>query len=245
MDSNEAALKCSINLEWQTPQGTIQKKISHKNAYLKLIRNEFRVMFVEITADKNAPIRLQLKAISVHKNFMNEGKASIKFQEMRCTLYLFNAPTGQLVSFLRTLFVKMTGERAKASEGNVPLRKQLLSNKPKSFEEISPVTMADLNKAKAKVSKRTTTTPSPSSRKRKHEGGEGEMMSKRLYTSSPIPDEVLNVEQKEVLDACLAGHNVFFTGSAGTGKSYLLRKIITALPPDVTVATASTGEDYI
>lgn len=34
---------------------------------------------------------------------------------------------------------------------------------------------------------------------------------------------------------------IWCLGSAGTGKSYLLRHIISALPPDTTVATASTG----
>lgn len=66
--------------------------------------------------------------------------------------------------------------------------------------------------------------------------------AKRLYTSSsPIQNNPLDLEQKEVLEACLSGRNIFFTGSAGTGKSFLLRKIIGALPADVTVATASTG----
>jgi hypothetical protein len=44
-----------------------------------------------------------------------------------------------------------------------------------------------------------------------------------------------------VLDAVLAGKNVFFTGNAGTGKSFLLRKILDALPKEGTVCTASTG----
>ena len=39
----------------------------------------------------------------------------------------------------------------------------------------------------------------------------------------------------------MSGKNTFFTGSAGTGKSFLLRKIISTCAPDGLVVTASTG----
>jgi ATP-dependent DNA helicase PIF1 len=51
----------------------------------------------------------------------------------------------------------------------------------------------------------------------------------------------LNREQNLVLDAVMKGRSIFFTGSAGTGKSFLLKRIIGALPPQHTFATASTG----
>eukprot|EP00471_Norrisiella_sphaerica_P003231 CAMPEP_0184492054 /NCGR_PEP_ID=MMETSP0113_2-20130426/22171_1 /TAXON_ID=91329 /ORGANISM="Norrisiella sphaerica, Strain BC52" /LENGTH=726 /DNA_ID=CAMNT_0026876685 /DNA_START=76 /DNA_END=2256 /DNA_ORIENTATION=+ len=51
----------------------------------------------------------------------------------------------------------------------------------------------------------------------------------------------LTIEQRNVFDAVLDGHNVFFTGPAGTGKSFLLQKIISALSPSGTFVTASTG----
>lgn len=51
----------------------------------------------------------------------------------------------------------------------------------------------------------------------------------------------LSAEQTRVLEMVKAGENVFFTGSAGTGKSYLLKRIISSLPPETTFATASTG----
>lgn len=38
-----------------------------------------------------------------------------------------------------------------------------------------------------------------------------------------------------------AGHNVFITGPAGTGKSFVVREIIAALPVETTFITASTG----
>lgn len=240
---NENVLSCSVNIEWLNPQGIIQRKLAHKSAFLRLIRSDIREIFIEVTAGKSVPVKLALKGISVHKKFMNEGKASIKFQDARCTMYLSNAPPNQLLTFLRTLFVKMTGEKS-VPNSKTSLRTQLLSNKPAQFEEISPVTSAEVDLAKSKVSKSTDTTPSPLSRKRKLSPRDGGKVpaSKKLYASSPIPNEVLDIEQKEVMEACLSGRNVFFTGSAGTGKSYLLKRIIGALPPDVTAATASTGK---
>ena len=48
-------------------------------------------------------------------------------------------------------------------------------------------------------------------------------------------------EQMVVINAIRARKSVFFTGSARTGKSYLLKRLITMLPPQSTLVTASTG----
>lgn len=43
------------------------------------------------------------------------------------------------------------------------------------------------------------------------------------------PEPPLSHEQQAVLEACLRGDNCFFTGVGGTGKSFLLRRVIAAL----------------
>jgi ATP-dependent DNA helicase PIF1 len=46
-------------------------------------------------------------------------------------------------------------------------------------------------------------------------------------TPEAVTDPVkLTKEQKTVLESVKSGQNIFFTGSAGTGKSFLLRRII-------------------
>jgi len=59
----------------------------------------------------------------------------------------------------------------------------------------------------------------------------------------PSGPEVLDPAQQDVLDLCLAGRNVFFSGMGGTGKSFLLRRIVAELRRrGVNVAvTAPTG----
>lgn len=64
--------------------------------------------------------------------------------------------------------------------------------------------------------------------------------------SSVVPMIVeLSNEQQAVVNACLKGHNVFFSGGAGTGKSFVLRHIVEGLTALHTAArvfvTATTG----
>ncbi|XP_063989772.1 ATP-dependent DNA helicase PIF1 [Diachasmimorpha longicaudata] len=250
MEADGCYLSCTAVAEWTNAQGLTTRKVSYRSAQLRLIRNNLRQMLIEIRADKaNTTIKLVLKGINVLNRFMSEGKSTIKFAEERCTLFLSNAPAAQLITFLKTIFVKMTGqpEGGKQKSKN-PLREQLLSNgKLGGIQDISPATNAELDLAKEKAllvaaSRKTVTTPSPSTiRKRKLTDSNTPKVpiAKKLYanpTAVPLTDE-----QKTVLEAVLRGKNIFFTGSAGTGKSFLLKRIISELPPDATTATASTG----
>lgn len=213
-------------------------QISYKLGTLRLIRNEVRQLFIEVSAEKVAPIKLFVNGITVHKKFMAEGKATIKFKE--CTVALSNAPPGILIAFLKTMFIKLTGEKPMTqADANKKLRAHFLSEKPSSFEEISPVTNNEVLRAKRlALSKSTLTTPSPPQKKRRSVDDQNKgPPPKKLYAPSQSSNEKLNDEQDEILRSCLQGNSIFFTGSAGTGKSFLLKKIIGTLPPDSTVVS--------
>ncbi|XP_073826368.1 pif1 DNA helicase isoform X2 [Musca autumnalis] len=255
MDLNDAVLTCAVNLQWTNATGTVGRKLAYRTATLRLVRNDIRELFIECTPDKVKPMKFKMKDIMVHKKFMSEGKASVNFKAEKCAMYLSNAPPGTLMFFLRTIFIKMNGgENVDDATAQKQLRAHMLSA-PSTFEEVSPVTTAEMILARKKAgllgSKGTATTPSPlAAKKRRYDeikGGSdksGLPAPKKLYQESPMDTEEglkLCQEQMDVLKACISGKSIFFTGSAGTGKSFLLRKIISALPPDGTVATASTG----
>ncbi|CAE6435818.1 unnamed protein product [Rhizoctonia solani] len=70
----------------------------------------------------------------------------------------------------------------------------------------------------------------------------GNTTSQLSFENSPSVHE-LSKEQRYILDMALSGKSLFFTGSAGTGKSFLLKQIIQAMDDkglEVAV-TASTG----
>lgn len=231
MEFNDTTVNCAVNIIWHDAQGQSIRKVTHKIATLKLVRNDLREIFIEMSTDKTKPIKLKLSGIAVHKKFMNEGKASIKFNNDQCTLFISNAPPGNLLLFLKTVFIKISGEKPiDPAVMQKKIRAHLLSGLPTKFEEISPVSNTDLQRTKKLhvVSKATVTTPSPPRNKKRKIEDDGQLLpaAKKLYATSALGEEAskLNDEQNEVFQSCLKGHNVFFTGSAGELTRYFLNK---------------------
>ena len=77
---------------------------------------------------------------------------------------------------------------------------------------------------------------SATKRRRKHVS-----FDERGEERDAAPTERLNAEQREALALATSGQNVFVTGCAGTGKSFLLSAVVAALPRRTTALTALTG----
>jgi ATP-dependent DNA helicase PIF1 len=87
-----------------------------------------------------------------------------------------------------------------------------------------------------------------SNKSRSTESKQSEVLSTKTPTASRLPKIFLSEEQKGILTAVVEEKkSIFFTGSAGTGKSVLMKSIITQLrtkylkEPDRVAVTASTG----
>ncbi|KAK7872455.1 hypothetical protein R5R35_014250 [Gryllus longicercus] len=238
-NDNSSSLVCCVSLEWQNNDKGVLRRANLKTVTLRLLRNEFREIFLAVyeKTEESACKKFLLKNFAVHKKFMNEGKATINFHELHMSVMISNAPPTQLVNFLKHLYIKMCGGKNEEKPGP---RARLLSGKARVLEEISPVTLQEVNGVRKPKQQAPDSTP-PTGKKRTSSGILLNKAVKRSCLSSYIDPAPLTSEQKNVLNEALAGRNLFFTGSAGTGKSYLLRRIIGALPPDSTVATASTG----
>lgn len=176
---DSSALVCCVTVEWLNSQNSVSRRTNFKTVTLRLIRNEFREIFMDLRSDKTN-CRYHLKGISVHKKFMAEGKASISFSEQKMVLLIFNAPPTQLLAFLRTMFVKLSGDRG---ESKVGTRTQLLSSKPSTLQEISPVTLQEVNQVKQKVGCCSMTPPG--TKKRALQGQEAPRQVRR---NVPVKD---------------------------------------------------------
>lgn len=61
MDQNDTALTCAVNVEWLNPSGIVIRKITYKQAQLRMIRNSLKEIFLEVSTVKATPIKIKLK----------------------------------------------------------------------------------------------------------------------------------------------------------------------------------------
>lgn len=137
---------CALTIEWLNKQQSVTKTSKWKSATLSLIRNEFREIYLQVSVS-SANMKFRVENINVHKKFVMEGKATITFHSHPAVLYISNAPASHLLLFLKTMFIKMSSSK---SSPKVPLREQLLSNRDRKVEEISPISSKDVMRLNSK-----------------------------------------------------------------------------------------------
>lgn len=238
-------LDCTITIEKLNEAGHIINCQKIPSCTVTLGRNEFREIVVKISPIRSGrPQQIVMKEITLFKKFLRDGKSTIK-SKGNVQLLLSNCPPDRLARFLKMLAVK-TGLK----KNFVCERVKLYSSRRKGFEFISPLTekecqsylemrkpVTDTKKASESSLGRSAMTPK---RKRLCDGTLG-LPKKRLNCTSGQEVSKLTKEQCLVLEAVQQGSSVFFTGSAGTGKSFLLKRIVGSLPPSATVICGSTG----
>ncbi|XP_041359901.1 ATP-dependent DNA helicase PIF1-like [Gigantopelta aegis] len=247
-------LTCTVTIEELQHTGEVIKKTLHRNLTLALGRDSFSDLVLRVSHSKKTD-KYPLKEVLIHKKFVKDGKATVKLPDHKVQFLLCNCPPDKLIVFLKTLSTKLECLRDK---GFTSMRKKLLSDIPVSFQEISPLTVKDLQTAQAcKVKQKENNVPPVISKggiKRKRTvdtevvnqtSSQSVVVFKKQRSETLLNMKpslsVLNKEQTAVLEAVLQRKNIFFTGSAGTGKTFLMKRIIGALPPQHTFATASTG----
>ncbi|KAM6202203.1 ATP-dependent DNA helicase PIF1 [Rhynchocyon petersi] len=245
-----AELRCRVAVEELSPGGQPRKRQALRTAELSLGRNERRELMLRLQAPGplGRPRCFPMRAVRLFTRFAAAGRSTLRVPADGAPrpgagavqLLLSDCPPDRLRRFLRTLRLKLASA---PGPGPAPARAQLLGPRPRDFVTISPVQQEELQRAAAtrasdtasvKLTKKLRTESEHSK-----EAPRWPLAVKRLNLPSTKPQ--LSEEQAAVLNAVLKGQSIFFTGSAGTGKSYLLKRILGSLPPTGTVATASTG----
>ncbi|XP_066048720.1 ATP-dependent DNA helicase PIF1 [Chamaea fasciata] len=219
-----AELRCTAAVEQPLPGGLGPRRRVMRDATVLLGRNELRQPVLRVAGGSGAAAAVMSfvlagDAVRLFTRFAGEGRAAVRVAPDGAQVLLSDCPPDALLRFLRLLRLKVA---AGSREG--PRRPRLLDRPPPSFSLISPVQERDL-------------LCGPGRRRAGQERGErpAEVPRERR------PPARLSAEQEAVLGAVRSGKSIFFTGSAGTGKSFLLKRIVGSLPPNITYATASTG----
>ncbi|XP_072818336.1 ATP-dependent DNA helicase PIF1 isoform X3 [Vicugna pacos] len=247
-ECEDAELQCRVAVEELSPGGQPRRRQALRSAELSLGRNERRELMLRLQAPGPAgrPRCFPLRAARLFTRFAAAGRSTLRLpadsapRAGAVQLLLSDCPPDRLRRFLRTLRLKLAAD---PGPGPASARTQLLGPRPRDFVTISPVQPEELRRAAATQVTDTTPVKRPteprSETKPSTESPRWPMPVKKLSLPSTKPQ--LSKEQAAVLRVVLKGQSIFFTGSAGTGKSYLLKRILGSLPPTGTVATASTG----
>jgi hypothetical protein len=156
----------------------------------------------------------------IHDMFVSKGKMCIEVPSTRTLVFVNDAPPTALLSACKALEKHLKCRMKSTSPGKTCANTIVpgsIGSRPGEQKQIDVRT-------EVKIMKRSPTKTSEITR--------------------TLSESDLHQDQKRAVDAVMQGKNVFLTGGAGTGKSALLRFIISKLEGRGCVVTASTGAQW-
>ena len=128
MEASE--LECCLTVEHLNSNGVVTKRRTYKSITVVLGRDEFRDIALRIVSSQS-PLgkTFLLKELTIHKRFLQEGKATIKPLTQKIQIMFRNCPPNQLATSLKCLSLKLAQSKQNGIASN---RRRLLSDKVRS-----------------------------------------------------------------------------------------------------------------
>ncbi|EGD76622.1 hypothetical protein PTSG_07735 [Salpingoeca rosetta] len=233
-------MECRAVVVFLDKRGRQKRKLSStKQALLDFGMDEAKIPSIIIRYEHMEQVLTMQGHVSLFGPEISAGKATISLKEQGVHVNISKADPTQLRLRLTALMkqLRTSVDRRKLNQDEEQPTSLRLD--PRIRRPLGAIQLNQLE---------PSSPPRKSCKVQSQAGGNLKRPSRALravaeggVVGNPAIDASLTPEQKDVLMAVLSGRNVFFTGSAGTGKSYLIGKIIEALPKATTVVTASTG----
>ena len=191
----------------------------------------------------------EFTAYVLYDSFIQDGKMSIYLPHNHVSVLISQTLSEDLYKLRATLQGNtVVQERAPENKENIIVKKRNVATDLKSKELTTP---KKIGHKSLTVLKSPSYSPLLKTMKcntpllKKTLCKEREAQDRKSILLSPKLSIKLSTQQKDVIEVCLSGENVFYTGGAGTGKSHLLQHIIEALStkrrPHSVFVTATTG----
>ena len=131
MEASE--LERCLTVENLNSNGVVTKRRTFKSVTVVSGRNEFRDIALRIVSHWLVVNlrwdRLFLKELTIHKQLLQEGKATIKLLTQKIQIMFSHCPPNQLATFLKSLSLKLAQSKQNGIASN---RRRLLSDKVRS-----------------------------------------------------------------------------------------------------------------
>ena len=251
-DSLDTSVDCSAKIEKfvicrQSKQKLYGNPVMSKHSQISLWRNQLKELVLTVTAAKGKlaknPLNLNLKKAKIYHKFVNEGKMTIESDECESRIFISNAPPRALNNFASLMVVKLENTQTPPKPNKSVLgRASLTGGGP--LDQISPLCDADIRKVNLKRQRKQQQQQQQLSGKPKRKLPFTDLSNTQPSKKPALAKLLKNPfdeKQTRLLTMIRSGVNVFYTGGAGTGKTYLLKHAIGFLSPASTYITASTG----